>query len=115
MGNGDLNLLNIPQQVSALVGLKVSKIAAGGWHSCAITDGGDLYSWGWNNYGQLGYPFDDKDDSEKGIVGLSATPLFVEIESQEDFELQDVACGARHTVVLSSKEKSLEICFVSIF
>lgn len=49
---------------------KIIDISAGGWHSCALTgnykifyikymykrniEDGDVYGWGWNQYGQLG-------------------------------------------------------------
>jgi len=42
--------------VDALAGLRVMLIAAGGWHSAAVTECGDLYTWGWNQSGQLGFP-----------------------------------------------------------
>jgi alpha-tubulin suppressor-like RCC1 family protein len=33
---------------------KVKAIAAGGFHSLALTESGEVYAWGWNEYGQLG-------------------------------------------------------------
>ena len=33
----------------------VSKIGAGARHSVAILKNGEVYSWGWNKYGQLGH------------------------------------------------------------
>lgn len=47
---------------------KIIDISVGGWHSCALTgkyfkfvafkakylENGDVYGWGWNQYGQLG-------------------------------------------------------------
>jgi alpha-tubulin suppressor-like RCC1 family protein len=32
------------------------KIAAGGWHSAAISEFDDLYMFGWNESGQLALP-----------------------------------------------------------
>lgn len=37
----------------ALDGMKIIKIAAGGWHSAAISEFHDLYMFGWNESGQL--------------------------------------------------------------
>ncbi len=43
-GVGDVNL-----------GSAVTQIAAGGAHTCALLEGGQVRCWGWNEYGQLGY------------------------------------------------------------
>uniref|UniRef100_A0A8C7E5A8 RCC1 domain containing 1 n=1 Tax=Naja naja TaxID=35670 RepID=A0A8C7E5A8_NAJNA len=56
LGHGDLESRREPRAVEALQGLAVAEAAAGGWHSAAVTDAGDLYLWGWNEAGQLGLP-----------------------------------------------------------
>lgn len=111
LGHGDLNSLNEPEQISNLIGFKIIKIAAGGWHSCAVTDAGDLYVWGWNNYGQLGYPIEDENDKEG--VGLSAEPIVIDFQD----DIQDVSCGSRHTVIMTGKTNFFQkfILFLIIF
>lgn len=39
-----------------LAGKYVVQVAAGRYHSMAVTDGGQLYTWGLNDHGQLGRP-----------------------------------------------------------
>ncbi|GMT22064.1 hypothetical protein PFISCL1PPCAC_13361 [Pristionchus fissidentatus] len=38
----------------------IDDIAAGSWHSVAMTTSSDVYVWGWNNEGQLGKEQEDK-------------------------------------------------------
>jgi hypothetical protein len=42
----------------------VVAVAAGGYHTCAETTGGDLMCWGWNNYGQLGIRSNTLEESQ---------------------------------------------------
>jgi len=53
LGLGDIDTRYTPHYVSA-GGRKYKAIAAGGDHTLAIAQNGDLYSWGRNFYGQLG-------------------------------------------------------------
>lgn len=48
--------LEEPTQVDAIAAVPIKAIAAGGWHSVVISEYGDLYIWGWNVNGQLGFP-----------------------------------------------------------
>jgi len=53
LGHGTLTGEDQPRLVMALDGVRITKIAAGGWHSAAISQSHDLYMFGWNESGQL--------------------------------------------------------------
>lgn len=56
LGHRDLeSVQEFARQVDSLAGLRVTLVAAGNWHSAAVTECGDLYTWGWNQSGQLGF------------------------------------------------------------
>lgn len=65
LGNGQhMDNVFFPHQVEDLTGLGellpngrsrgVASVSCGTWHSVAVVDGGDIYGWGWNKFGQLG-------------------------------------------------------------
>ncbi len=56
LGHGSIESNEYPQEIEVLGGIKIVQIAAGGWHSCALSESGDVYVWGWNESGQLGLP-----------------------------------------------------------
>uniref|UniRef100_UPI00358DE383 RCC1 domain-containing protein 1 isoform X4 n=1 Tax=Myxine glutinosa TaxID=7769 RepID=UPI00358DE383 len=56
LGHGGLEEEKQARLVEALHGLPILEVAAGGWHSLALSCAGDVYSWGWNEAGQLGLP-----------------------------------------------------------
>ncbi|XP_069690185.1 RCC1 domain-containing protein 1 [Periplaneta americana] len=105
LGHSDLeNEDETARQVDVLAGLRVTRVAAGGWHSAAVTDSGDLYTWGWNNSGQLGFPTcaeeqqqcDKSETCSTEAVSILNFPLPV----NWDKTIMNVGCGSRHTVVL---------------
>ena len=61
-------------------------MAAGQFHSLAVTHSGALYSWGWGGYGQLGHGDEENQLLPKRVEGL-----------------QSVCCvaAAYHTVALA--------------
>ncbi|XP_029649604.1 RCC1 domain-containing protein 1 [Octopus sinensis] len=103
-----------PKVIEALEGVRMVLIASGNWHSAAVSEFGDLYMWGWNECGQLGilcrknldHEFKITDDcSEKNdAVTIQALPYLVlpPDDKEEDIVVAKVACGARHTAVLTN-------------
>ncbi|CAH1962238.1 unnamed protein product [Acanthoscelides obtectus] len=91
LGHTTLDDEREPLQVEALAGLNIIQISAGGWHSCAVTKDGDLYTWGWNGSGQLGIC--DKTENQHQVI---ATPTPAEF----GLTVLKVACGSRHTIIL---------------
>lgn len=51
----DIVVVPYPQIFTVLLGLRVTIVAAGLNHSLALSDCGDVYSWGANECGQLGH------------------------------------------------------------
>ncbi|XP_059049346.1 uncharacterized protein LOC131844463 [Achroia grisella] len=100
LGHGDLESLDLPTEVEALAGIKIIKISAGGWHSLALSEHGDLYAWGWNDTGQLGIKNDEK---EQGNIKSYALPTVVDIydddNEQINLNVTNMACGSRHTAL----------------
>ncbi|KZV53871.1 hypothetical protein F511_00137 [Dorcoceras hygrometricum] len=65
-------------------------VAAGGWHSTALTDDGEVYGWGRGEHGRLGFG----DDKSSKMV-----PQRVQLLVGED--IVQVSCGGTHSVALT--------------
>jgi len=86
-------------------------ISAGAYHSACLTEGGEVYVWGLNDYGQLG---------NNGKNNMEA-PYRVKGAIQEKCVVQ-VVCGGRHTIattafkpIISVMESSYLADFKSLF
>ncbi|MCL2088900.1 MAG: Ig-like domain-containing protein [Oscillospiraceae bacterium] len=86
LGIGNNNNTNHPVQVAALSGVNVIAVAAGGEHSVALDDNGDIWTWGYNHFGQLG----DKLAADRNL------PFKV----TEINKVTAIAAGQGHTVVV---------------
>ncbi|KAH7671086.1 Regulator of chromosome condensation 1/beta-lactamase-inhibitor protein II [Dioscorea alata] len=80
----------VPQKIQSFQGIPVKMIAAGAEHTAAVTEDGELYGWGWGQYGNLG--LGDRNDR-----------LIPEkVSSVGERKMVLVACGWRHTITVSS-------------
>lgn len=52
-----------PQMVEHLYGVPLAQVSAGGAHSVALSMSGNVYSWGGNDFGQLGLGHTDGTDA----------------------------------------------------
>ncbi|KAF5831565.1 regulator of chromosome condensation 1/beta-lactamase-inhibitor protein II [Dunaliella salina] len=55
LGDGCLEDRYVPTKVKGLDGLRITKVACGWRHSVVVSDQGQLYTFGWSKYGQLGH------------------------------------------------------------
>uniref|UniRef100_A0A3Q2XT69 RCC1 domain containing 1 n=1 Tax=Hippocampus comes TaxID=109280 RepID=A0A3Q2XT69_HIPCM len=64
----------------------IKMVGCGSRHTAAVTSAGDLYTWGWGQYGQLGYetPYSDE-------------PRRVEFFREQQMRVVDVTCGTWNT------------------
>ncbi|KAL2531582.1 Regulator of chromosome condensation (RCC1) family protein [Abeliophyllum distichum] len=90
LGTGDTQPRSQPIPVQGLSGLTLVDIAAGGWHSTALTDDGEVYGWGRGEHGRLGFG----DDKSSKMV-----PQRVQLLAGDD--IVQVSCGGTHSVALT--------------
>ncbi|KAL8161813.1 hypothetical protein V2J09_013302 [Rumex salicifolius] len=96
LGTGDTQPRSHPISVLGLSGLTLVDIAAGGWHSMALTNDGEVYGWGRGEHGRLGYG----DDKSSKMV-----PQKIQLLGGEDIiqinRANQVSCGGTHSVALT--------------
>ncbi len=77
-----------PRRIAALKGVNIVQAACGGWHCLAVSNAGQAYAWGGNEYGQCGVAQGKRDVPEP-------TPCLSE------HKVVQVAAGGMHTCALT--------------
>eukprot|EP01025_Chloroclados_australasicus_P016188 TRINITY_DN18019_c0_g1_i2.p1 TRINITY_DN18019_c0_g1~~TRINITY_DN18019_c0_g1_i2.p1 ORF type:complete len:499 (-),score=79.40 TRINITY_DN18019_c0_g1_i2:435-1931(-) len=90
LGLGHRQPENKPKQVSALKDVQIAQVAIGGWHCLALSEKGEVFAWGGNEYFQCGLEVDKRD-----IVTPTLFRCFPEIK------VRQIACGGMHSLALS--------------
>jgi alpha-tubulin suppressor-like RCC1 family protein len=93
LGLGDLNVRESPTVLDTLHGQVAISSALGSWHSLVLLENGDLFSFGSQNYGQLGHNL------------ISKEPLLVpaRIEILKDKKVVSISAGSAHNAVIVDK------------
>ncbi|EER00044.1 regulator of chromosome condensation, putative [Perkinsus marinus ATCC 50983] len=83
---------------------RFASVACGEAHTAAVTIGGQLYCWGWGEFGQLGLGFSAETfpPGEGGNSCRCPTPEVVEVGTEKDGVVGSVACGGAFTACLTT-------------
>ncbi|MCC3153644.1 hypothetical protein Q3A66_12515 [Hymenobacter sp. BT770] len=96
LGDGSYATSREPEavgQTQKLAALRWANVAAGRFHTLAVTRDGKLYSWGSNRFGQLG----EEDDTRRNLPTLMLMP-----GSLANAVWTQVAAGDAHSLALSA-------------
>ncbi|KAM3863004.1 putative E3 ubiquitin-protein ligase HERC4 [Diretmus argenteus] len=94
--DGQLGLNNfeecvrVPRNIKSLSDVQIAQVACGYWHSHALSRAGQVFSWGQNQYGQLGL----------GIVGQGISTPQV-IQSLQGIPFAQISAGGTHSFALT--------------
>ncbi|TVU36538.1 hypothetical protein EJB05_18475, partial [Eragrostis curvula] len=92
-GQGNTDDVLSPTCVSSILGVKMQDVAAGLWHTVCTSTDGDVYSFGGNQFGQLG----------TGSDQAETVPKLVDATSLENKNARAVSCGARHSAIITDE------------
>mmetsp|Transcript_21239 Transcript_21239/g.27128 ORF Transcript_21239/g.27128 Transcript_21239/m.27128 type:complete len:558 (+) Transcript_21239:73-1746(+) len=95
LGHGDNKWRYEPLEVGCLSLVVVKQVTCGSYHTAAVTDCGELYTWGGGMYGKLGHGGENGYTSPQLVEGLH--------------DVEQVACGSRHTVVLTRDSRGTRV------
>eukprot|EP01105_Mastigella_eilhardi_P021285 TRINITY_DN5141_c0_g1_i2.p1 TRINITY_DN5141_c0_g1~~TRINITY_DN5141_c0_g1_i2.p1 ORF type:complete len:681 (-),score=152.84 TRINITY_DN5141_c0_g1_i2:52-2094(-) len=92
LGHGTKADSTVPRRVEyfAARGLSVATMSGGYFHTAAVTDEGELYAWGYGEYGQLGHG------------GTESEFLPRKVDAMTGKLVCKVACGGMHTLILDT-------------
>lgn len=79
---------------------KMAHIAAGAYHSFAISKAGEVWTWGLNNFGETGIP---EGAGEDGAMVLKPTV----VHALDDWNVTSLAGGAHHSLAVTAKGEVL--------
>lgn len=84
--------ISSPKIVDSLSDIRVKKVACGEYHTCALTDSGDVYTWGKDSCSDL---VDEGRIRSQWLTHKLSLPV-------EGISISSIACGEWHTAIVSS-------------
>eukprot|EP00940_MAST-03C_sp_MAST-3C-sp2_P000321 g321.t1 len=78
-------------------GSRIVQTRVGSSHTVALNDRGEIYSWGWGDYGQLGHGDGAHEVIPRFIASISSTGAL-----GRGIAVKHISCGDDHTVALST-------------
>lgn len=114
---GDEYFTVTPAIVSLGPGVRITSVAAGGRHTLALSDTGQVWGWGYGGEGQLGLgsrvkmvssphliPFTEQPATGKhrsSVVHNGSTNLPAQVSKFPGSYVKEIACGGRHSAVVT--------------
>ena len=88
-----------------LGGQAAAQICAGAQHSCALLDNGDVYCWGDNTSGQLGYGHINAIGDNENVSSVGPVDVFSTSELAANRRVHSLHCGGRVTCIISDSNQ----------
>ena len=102
LGNGSTTNQSSPVQVTGVGGdgvlADVVSVSAGGFHSCAVTSGDEVFCWGLGSSGRLGNGLTENQSSPVQVTGVGGDGVLTDVVS--------VSAGENHSCAVTSGDEA---------
>ena len=102
LGNGSTTNQSWPVQVTGVGGdgvlTDVVSVSAGGFHSCAVTSGDEVFCWGLGSSGRLGNGLTENQSSPVQVTGVGGDGVLTDVVS--------VSAGENHSCAVTSGDEA---------
>eukprot|EP00475_Leptophrys_vorax_P023127 TRINITY_DN3153_c0_g1_i1.p1 TRINITY_DN3153_c0_g1~~TRINITY_DN3153_c0_g1_i1.p1 ORF type:complete len:528 (+),score=150.97 TRINITY_DN3153_c0_g1_i1:104-1687(+) len=99
LGHDDVDDKLVPAVVKAFEGIEIVQVAAGGYHSLAVSSSGELFAWGWGKGGRLGVPPSPEIETDSTWV----EPLPKSVKFPDGVKIVKAAAGQSSSAAISSE------------
>eukprot|EP00520_Triparma_pacifica_P008587 CAMPEP_0118638798 /NCGR_PEP_ID=MMETSP0785-20121206/3889_1 /TAXON_ID=91992 /ORGANISM="Bolidomonas pacifica, Strain CCMP 1866" /LENGTH=1915 /DNA_ID=CAMNT_0006530097 /DNA_START=150 /DNA_END=5894 /DNA_ORIENTATION=+ len=99
------NVITLDNEV-AKRGRRITNVLVGAAHTIALTDTGEIYSWGWSDCGQLGHGSHQQEKSPRALETLmlqaqTSDTIAIDRAITGKMSIKQVAVGEDHTLALA--------------
>ena len=98
LGTGSTSDALVPTTIDTFIDEDIIQVATGQSHSIALTKGGQLYSWGRNDSGQLGHA-----DSFMDMYSMESFPRPIDMELFKGSKIVSIAAGKARSAAVTDK------------
>ena len=100
LGHEKTEYVQFPLRMEPLLRKVIIKVATGYWHTLALTDYDEVFSWGKNDKGQLGLGFESPYEVKVTQVSFG---------SIAKYKITDISCGHSHSLALIETKNKHEV------
>jgi hypothetical protein len=93
---------SVPVNVFLGAAVQISSVSCGLAHAAALSFAGELFTWGANDFGQLG-----RSSAAGGLTPVPERALFALYLRSVEPRITQVSCGARHTIAITDRSAVL--------
>ena len=104
--NNEFHIINTPKNIIELNNKNIIQISCGNEHCLALNKNGEVYSWGINEDGVLGFPnnntINNKNNKNNSNYKITFKPTLINFFKENNIKIKYISSGSIHNIVITN-------------